>query len=156
MRTIILYSSKHGATREAAELLAQHLPADTVVAPITDAPDIAVFDCVVLGSAIYAGKPLKTMQDFCKQHLELLLQKKLGLFICALADPVIIRQELAMAYPAPIRRHAVIASWFGGKITPDRLTAAERAILKVIRKAKLREAFRHDEIQRVATTLNPT
>lgn len=156
MRTIIIYSSKHGATREAAKLLAHQLADGAVIAEVTEAPDVTPFDCVVLGSAIYAGKPLKPMQDFCAQHQEELLQKRLGLFICAMADPVIVRQELTMAYSALLRQHAVATAWFGGKIIPAKLSATERAVLKIMRKSKPREELRHDDIQRFVITLQAT
>ena len=40
------------------------------------------YDCIVVGGSIYAGRIHPKVAGFCARNLDVLFQKKLGLFIC--------------------------------------------------------------------------
>lgn len=110
--------------------------ANATVCSVDEAPDLDEFDTVILGSAIYATKPMRSMMDFCQCNEELLLEKKLGLFICALADGSLVEKELQNAFSPSLINHASAVAWLGGKITLGKCSAKEKTILKLMGKAK--------------------
>ena len=56
MKTLILYATKHGATRKIAKLIAQEIP-DSVVKDVEESdPHLPSYDCVILGSSLRPGK----------------------------------------------------------------------------------------------------
>ena len=89
MKTLIIFATKYGSAEKCANILQEKLNGDVEVLNIkTDKiPDISNFENIVIGGSIYIGKIQREIRDFCKQHLEALLTKKTGLFICAGEPP---------------------------------------------------------------------
>ncbi|WP_100497596.1 flavodoxin domain-containing protein [Geodermatophilus chilensis] len=72
-RVLVVFASRHGATREIAAELARHLPCtgagrrcglSTVLAPVQQQPDPAGFDALVVGSAVYDGRWLPSARRY--------------------------------------------------------------------------------------------
>jgi flavodoxin len=57
MKTLIVYSSKTGNTKKLAEAANDLIGGDKLICSISEAPDPAGFDLVVLGFWLQAGKP---------------------------------------------------------------------------------------------------
>ncbi|MEA3312608.1 MAG: flavodoxin domain-containing protein [candidate division WOR-3 bacterium] len=56
MKVLVAYATKHGSTREVAEKIGEVMKskgAEVKVANITDKPDPAGYDAVVIGGAVY-------------------------------------------------------------------------------------------------------
>ncbi|MBJ3593752.1 menaquinone-dependent protoporphyrinogen IX dehydrogenase [Salmonella enterica subsp. enterica serovar Saintpaul] len=73
MKTLILFSSRDGQTREIAEYLASELKelgvwADVVNLHRTDEPDWKNYDSVVIGASIRYGHYHSAFQEFVKKH----------------------------------------------------------------------------------------
>jgi menaquinone-dependent protoporphyrinogen oxidase len=139
MSTAIIYASKHGTTAKVAQKIADKFPTTDSVAVYnlkTDKQiDIQPFDTVVLGTAIYAGKPLQAMQDFCNQQSGAFLNKHLGLFVCGMEqDSDKQQQEVANAFPSLLREKALAVQFLGGEFLFDRMNFIERLIIKKIAK----------------------
>ncbi|MGE5623740.1 MAG: flavodoxin domain-containing protein [Methanocella sp.] len=133
MKTLVAYATNHGATKDYAEALARELPGEVTLVDLKAKPDcdLAPFDTVVLGAAIYAGQAPKALREFCARNLEALKQKRLGLFICCwFVDQA--EKELQAAFPAELLGTAVAKEAFGGRIDLARLTFFERLISKVV------------------------
>ena len=75
MRVLVAVASKHGSTREIAEAVADELHAQGIWAVLQDAgevKEIAGYDAVILGSAIYAANWLPEAKRFAERdQLEL-------------------------------------------------------------------------------------
>ncbi len=56
MKNLIVYSSKSGNTRKLAEAVADFLPGENVLKPVTERPDPVGYDFVVIGFWLQAGK----------------------------------------------------------------------------------------------------
>ncbi|MDR1746316.1 MAG: flavodoxin domain-containing protein [Tannerella sp.] len=139
MRTAIIYASKHGTTAKVAQKIAERFPTTESVAVYnlkTDKQiDIQSFDTVVLGTAVYAGKPLPAMQNFCERQSGALLNKHLGLFVCGMEqDANKQQQETTNAFPHVLREKALAAQFLGGEFLFDRMNFLERLIIKKIAK----------------------
>ncbi|MDO4773559.1 MAG: flavodoxin domain-containing protein [Candidatus Saccharibacteria bacterium] len=132
MKTAIIYASQHGTTKYCAALLAKLLP-DAVAIDVTEAPALEAYDCVVLGTAIYAGRGMHEMAQWCSAHLDSLQQRRLGLFICCMnTNDETVQRQLRKAFPNELQQHAVVRASFGGALTMSRLTLPEKAMMRLL------------------------
>ena len=136
MKTLIVYASKYGAAGEAAKRIANRLDgADVRDLKGDEIPSLADYDCIVAGSAIYAGQVRKELKAFLAQHEAGLLKGKgkLGLFVCGLeqaeADNVFKNN-----FSAEVLQTAQATAFLGGRFDPKKANAAERFIMKAIAK----------------------
>ena len=68
MKIAIIYTTKGGTTRECAELLSKELKGhDVTVADMSEAPDLDMYDTVVIGFPIRAAKPAKAAIQLSRQ-----------------------------------------------------------------------------------------
>ncbi|MGE5509588.1 MAG: flavodoxin domain-containing protein [Chitinophagales bacterium] len=139
MSTLIAYSTKHGATRKYAEALAGEFSGPVRVVDLRQDPgvDLAPFDTVIIGSAIYAGQAQKEVRDFCARNLAALKEKRLGLYVCCWFQDQAPRQ-LAAAFPSELLAAAAAKTALGGEIIMTELTFFERLIVKAV--ARLKES----------------
>ena len=71
MKILVTVASKHGSTREIAEVIADALRAEHVdvdLQQVDDVTTITPYDAVVLGSAIYAGSWLPAATHFAERY----------------------------------------------------------------------------------------
>ncbi|MNC37728.1 Protoporphyrinogen IX dehydrogenase [menaquinone] [compost metagenome] len=114
MRTLILYASKSGASREYAELLWARL-ADCAICDITkDLPDMEPYDTLILGSGIRMGKLYRPVRSFMRKNMSLLLSKNIAFYLCN-AYPDSLQKAIETNIPKPLRDQAACISSFGGK-----------------------------------------
>ncbi|MCL2446417.1 MAG: flavodoxin domain-containing protein [Oscillospiraceae bacterium] len=134
MKTIILYATKHGATAEIARRIANHVSNATLHdLKQSSAPNLADFDCIIVGSAVYAGMFRKEAKAFLTQHADALLQKQLGLFASGLL-PAEEPEIFADNVPVPLLAHAQAAMLLGGIFDPAKTNFAERMAMKAVAK----------------------
>jgi menaquinone-dependent protoporphyrinogen oxidase len=82
-RVLVAYATKHGSTREIAEEIGRVLEAaglETVVMPARGVVDLAPYDAIVLGSALYAAHWRREANRFVTRHLEELRHRPVWLF----------------------------------------------------------------------------
>lgn len=114
MKTLILYTTKHGTTTKCAELLAKKFPGQVDVMKLSDNhPELTGYDTVILGGSIYAGKIQKDMKAFCSSYIDTLKRKRLGLFICCMSAAQA-DDELKASFPAELVAHATATARLGG------------------------------------------
>lgn len=83
MKILVTYASKYGATQEIASRIGDVLcqaGLDADVVPVTDVRDVAPYEAVILGSAVYIGKWMKSACEFMKKHEVSLVQRPVWLF----------------------------------------------------------------------------
>ena len=117
MKTVILYSSKAGATRQCAELLETRIE-DSRCCDIKDTrnPRIIIQDAelVIMGSGVHAGRMYKPFRRFVKDNLDFLLMKRVAVF-SSNALPETIDEIVSKNIPATLAAHAICIESFGGK-----------------------------------------
>jgi menaquinone-dependent protoporphyrinogen oxidase len=137
MKILITVASRHGSTREIAEMLAQELRmADhsVDVRNIEEGPSIALYDAVIIGSAIYMGKWLSSAEQFVQDNRVRLGEVPIWLFSSGplghenpqpTGDP---KQIDALMAGTRAREHRV----FVGKLDKHSLGVGERLIVRAV------------------------
>lgn len=132
MRVLIITASKHGATADIGRAIADVMTREgleTMIAEPDRVGDLESTDAVVLGSAVYAGRWMKTMRQLVEREGEELATRPVWLFSSGpIGDPP--KPEEDPVDVAPIieatgaREHRI----FSGKLDRKALNFGERAI----------------------------
>jgi menaquinone-dependent protoporphyrinogen oxidase len=134
MKTLILYATKHGAAREIAGRIAKRLDG-AVIHDLKQGgvPSLAGYDCVIVGSSLYAGMLRKEAKTFLQQNVSDLRGKRLGLFVSGM-DASQEKQFLAASFPAELLQAASSAAFLGGIFDPKKAGVMGRMIMKAVAK----------------------
>jgi len=136
MRVLVSTASRHGATSEIGDHIADTLGAraiDVVVARPEEVSDLRWFQAVVLGSAVYAGHWMPEAKDLAER---VIAHGGLGVWLFSSGgvgdppmpdtDPVEVADLIEATFA---REHRL----FAGKIDKSKLNAGERAIVRAVR-----------------------
>ena len=132
--TLVLYTTKHGATQRYAERIGEPMDALVKEAAYARVDNAKTYDAIVLGCPVYMEK-IKGL-DFFADHAKDLADKRLVLFTCGLGDP----QDTAVreALMAQIREKLgdalahVQVFHLRGSIRWQSLGLAERLMMKAL------------------------
>src|SRR5437764_2741245 len=84
MKILVAYASKHHSTAEIAcaigELLQQSKNVQVDIRSVEAVEDVAPYDAVILGSAVYMAQWQSTAAEFLKKHEQELTQRPVWLF----------------------------------------------------------------------------
>ena len=159
MKVLIAYTSKHGATAEIARAIEQELGlhfSQTHLSDVASVDNIADYDAVVLGSAVYAGSWMRPAYQFAKQHADALSALPLWTFSSgpmgepkpdSRAEPIGPSIKELMKQLQPIG-HKV----FDGKLDKSKLNFAEKGIIRVV-KAPYGDYRDFDEVEKWAKSI---
>jgi menaquinone-dependent protoporphyrinogen oxidase len=130
MKTLIAYSTKYGATEEIARRIAGHFEEAKLHDLRSDgSPDIAPYECVIVGSPLYAGIARTEAKQFVTDSLDTLEGKRLGLFFSGM-QPDEQDASFTANYPPEALEAAITAPHLGGIYDPKKANLAERLIMK--------------------------
>lgn len=134
MNALIVYMSHHGTTERVVTTLKRHFGYNNSTSLNLKNgfnADISIYDTIIIGGSIHAGKIQKGIRKFCAEYQEQLLTKKLGLFICHMDqdDP---EKEFEDAFPEVLREHAEATGLFGGELLFEKMNFAEKFIIRRI------------------------
>jgi len=143
MSVLVVYASKHGATRGIAGRIAAGLRTagcQAEVRSVQDAGDLAAYDAFVIGSAAYESHWRKEATEFVRRNTEVLAARPVWLFssgplgtgpadakgrdLRTVTVPKEIPEFTQALHP---RGHHV----FFGALDPGKLTFAERSLRKL-------------------------
>ena len=136
MHVLITAASKHGSTQEISERIGSVLNArghHVDVQQPSEVRDVARYDVVVLGSAVYAGHRQKEAKALVEREASALRHRPVWLFSSGpVGDPPKPQEE-------PVDTREVIAATgafehhvFAGRIEKHALSLGERAIVKAL------------------------
>lgn len=133
MKTIILYATKYGAAAEIAQRIASKIDGAVIHDLRQSVPSLADFDCVIIGTSVYAGMIRKEAKGFMSHNENLLREKKLGLFVCGMgADGE--KTYFDNNFPSTLLQKAQAKSFLGGIFDPKKAGCLERFIMKIVTK----------------------
>lgn len=157
MKTLIAYATKHGCTEKCAKMLKDELngQVDLINLEKENKVDLSLYDQVVIGGSVYAGRIRKPVSHFCLQHLDELNKKRIGLFFCGIAEGEDADKELTSIYPPELLKTAVVKEFFGGEATIDQMNFLEKFIMKKVANVTTDlSKIREDRISDFAKVLN--
>ncbi|MCL2854748.1 MAG: flavodoxin domain-containing protein [Defluviitaleaceae bacterium] len=131
MKTLILYATKHGATKEIAERLANQMKDAAICDMKGQIPPIGDFDCIVIGSSVYASKIRKEAAKFLAENIDVLYTKRVGIFLSGLLESQEYWQE---NFPPRLLADAKAAAFMGGIFNPKKTNFVERIAVKAVAK----------------------
>jgi menaquinone-dependent protoporphyrinogen oxidase len=161
VQVLVAYSSKYGATKEIAEKIGQVLieaGSKVEVAPIDRIKDVASYNAVIAGSAVYAGFWRKDAAEFLKSNESKLAEKPVWLFSTGPTgegDPVQLMK--GWRFPDTLRSVADAIgprdiAFFHGLLDMSKLNLGEKLIVKGI-KAPIGDFRDWDAIKKWATSI---
>jgi menaquinone-dependent protoporphyrinogen oxidase len=137
MNVLVTAASKHGATREIAEAIAEALTAKGLTVDLVD-PDqvrsVASYDAVVVGSGIYAGRWLEPARHLTERFHGDLRTRPVWLFSSGpIGEPLAPTEEpadgLRLVRQLGAREHRV----FPGRLNSEDLGWVERTITGMLK-----------------------
>lgn len=136
MKTGIIYATKHGCTEKCALKIKSEMPGETELFNMKTRPKLQIdkYDNIIIGGSIHAGMVQRSIQKFCKNLLESLLNKKIGLFLCCMEKGEKAEEQFENAFPKELRDHAKAKGCFGGAFNFDKMNFIEKAIIKKVGK----------------------
>ena len=137
MNVIIVVGSKHGSTRDIADVVGNELRKSglevSIVNVDADAISLDGYDAAVIGSAVYVGRWMKGARAFLQANRSSLQKMPVWLFSSGpLADgpeqPDHLAEVRAFADDVHARDHRV----FAGRLDKEGLSLAERAAVRIV------------------------
>lgn len=136
MKVLVSVASRHGSTAEIATALAagmRHRGARVDVTPPEDVDDLESYDVVVLGSAVYRSRWLRTAREFAERHAPALRRRDVYIFSSgpiatggrAVNTPY---DACAVAERVEACEHRI----FAGKLDPAVLGTGERMVVRMV------------------------
>ena len=136
MKTLIVYASKYGCTAECAAYLQSKLTGGITIHDINKTPGPVKpdgFDTIIIGGSVYISKISKNLRVFCENNLDVLLQKRVGLFLCcALTEQA--DEFFAGNFPAKLLQSAVVKGTFGSEARLEGMKFLDKMIIKAVTK----------------------
>lgn len=135
MKTIILFTSHHGTTRKLTNQLSQDLglnDIDIIDFKSNKHIDLSPYELVIIGSSIHVGKIPPDFSKFLYKNIDMLLAKKIALFMCAMEKPEIQTEEFENNFPKELRYHSLANGLFGGEYLFEKMNFFEKIIIKKI------------------------
>ncbi|QUH27056.1 flavodoxin domain-containing protein [Serpentinicella alkaliphila] len=157
MKTLIVYSTKYGCTEKCAKKLSEKLKGSIDLVNLKEGKkiDISLYDKVIIGGSIYIGKIQNEVVNFCKDNLQKLISKKIGLFVCSMREGESIEEQIRASFPQELRLNAVAIENFGGEFIFNKMGFLDKLITKkVVKIDKDTSNILEDNINNFAQLMN--
>lgn len=132
MSTLIVYMTRHGCAAKAAAMLEARLEGEVKVADLKKDKKISPgpYSTVIVGGSIHAGMVQRKIKKFCRDNMDLLLARRLGLFLCCMEEGEKARKQFEDAFPPELRSHAIATGLFGGEFDFSKMNFLEKKIIR--------------------------
>lgn len=157
MKTLIAYSTKYGTTLKCATLLKEKLNHDITLFDVSskNKVDISSFDCIIIGGPVYIGKLRADAKKFCEKNLDILLTKKIGLFICHLEKEKSPKEIISKQYPNELAKIASAAKGFGGASLISKMKGLDKFMFtKMAKNTDDKEDIDYEQIEEFVKIFN--
>lgn len=139
MNTLIIYSSKYGCTTDCANYLKNGLLGSTTLIDIdqTNPKSIAWenYETIIIGSSIYIGSVSKKIRTTCNENIDLLLKKRVGIYICcAFSEQK--TEYFNKNFPPELLENALATMAFGGEARLEKMNTLDKLIMKAATKGQ--------------------
>ncbi|SET16968.1 menaquinone-dependent protoporphyrinogen oxidase [Natronincola peptidivorans] len=157
MKTLIAYTTKYGSTEKCAKALSGKLKGKVDVYNLKTEKniDMTQYDKVIIGGSIYMGRIQKEATKFCSENLDVLQDKKVGLFICGMQTGQQLETQLNSVFPQELLSKSIATEAFGGEFIFKKMNTIDRFISKKISKqTEDVSAILEENITKLAMAMN--
>ena len=134
MKALIIYSTKHGATKKIAESIAGRLSGAVLHdADCGEKITFSDYDCIILGSPLTAGRISKAVKKIAAEHADELQNKTIGLFLSGLQESEA-ETYFKDNFPAELLERAAAKAFLGGIFDPEKCGFISRKLIKAAAK----------------------
>ncbi|MCE5298205.1 MAG: flavodoxin [Methanoregulaceae archaeon] len=137
-KILVCYATRYGSTGDIARIIGKELEAagyQVSVSPIADVQDPGNYNAIVIGSPLYMGKWLAEARDFVSRFRHPLKERPVAVFSVGYSLKDRTTEHLKSGEDAlvPVRIfiNPVSTGLFPGKVDPDRMSAADRSMMKL-------------------------
>ncbi len=134
MNTLIIYTTRHGCTEKCAIKIKDMLQdqAGLINLKKTKFVDISNYDTIIIGGSIHMGQVQKQVKNFTLRNVDILKNKKVGLFLCCMEEGESAETQFNNAFPEDLRKHASATGLFGGEFNLQKMNFIEKFMIKKI------------------------
>jgi menaquinone-dependent protoporphyrinogen oxidase len=137
MRVLVSTASKHGSTADIGRAIADAMSGDEIEVRISAPEEVAGlddYDAVILGSAVYAGRWMKTMRELTDRLGDELAARPVWLFSSGpIGDPPMPEEDPVDVASILEKTNARDHYLFAGKLDRKTLSFGERAIVGALK-----------------------
>lgn len=133
-KTLIVFQTRTGTTEKAASYLAENIKSNVSMVNLKkdSIPNLNEFSTILVGGSIRASAIQSGLKKFMVKNTSVLLEKKLGLFLCCMEEGATAEKQFNDSFPEELRKHATAIAYFGGEFDFDKLNFLERGIVKKV------------------------
>ena len=156
LNTLIAYATKHGCTESIAVLLSEKLngKVDLCNLKVKRSVDLSQYHNIIIGGSIHMGKIQKEVNEFCTKNINVLINKKIGLFICGMLFEKA-ETELHDSFSQELLSKAIAKDFFGGQFIFKKMNPLDRLIVnKVVKIGKDTINISEEKINKFAHLMN--
>lgn len=117
-RTLVVYGTKYGSTRQISQDLARVLGPSNAITPSEFCNRYYDFDFIVIGSPVYHEQILPEIHNFVFSNLDWLKTKRIALFTVSLQNS---SKKCLFDIKNALQNCVIWTGWFGGILTPSAL-----------------------------------
>ncbi len=135
MKTLIVYATKYGCTKECVNELYSKIKGEVVTADIKagNVPSLKGFDNIIVGGSIYVGNLDKKLKQFMETNEITLANKNLWLFmVCGFADKA--QETMNAAFPKALLKSAKSVQCFGGELNTSKMKFLHKKVVEAVTK----------------------
>jgi menaquinone-dependent protoporphyrinogen oxidase len=138
MNAAIIYGTKHGSTHKCANTLANELGSNTKLYNLEIETDVNLseYDTIIIGGSIHAGAVNKNVKKFIDKNIDILIQKKIGLYLCCMYEGDKALEQFQNSFTEDLRNKANAHGLFGGEFDFEKMNFLEKAIVKKVANVK--------------------
>lgn len=153
MNTAIIYSTKHGFTKECVEYFRTKLKGNIDIIDIKKAKNIELkkYDKLVIGGSIYIGNVSKQLKKFLYENKDRIIEKDYILFVCSGTKD---ERYFFENFPEEIVKGAKKTFNFGSGLKKETLSLIEKWVLILIGKYEEYKRIDEDEMDIAAGYIN--
>jgi len=138
MLILIVYASKYGAVKKAANILSGELQKKNLSNTsinISDLSnnniDLSKYESIIIGGSIYFGKIQKSLIKFCKNNKDTLLNKTISFFVCS-GNEKEIDNHFENSFDSELLDHSLTKGYFGYEYNFEKMNCLYKIIVKKI------------------------
>lgn len=133
MSILIAYAGYNSTTEKCAQILSEKLPNSHMVNLSKDKPDVRNYDTIILGSCIRFNNIHKSLFNFIKDNLDMLMKKNTAIYLCC-GFPEKTNQYLLHNFPKKLLNKSISIQSFGGKLKVKAYKPFDLLVMKIVQK----------------------